>query len=39
MTNPNARNGLVEVTIEAYNQKGEHVLHDVTEAVAKCREL
>ena len=35
----NARNGLVEVTIEAYNQKGEHVLRDVTEAIVKCWEL
>ena len=35
----NARNGLVEVTIDAYNQKGEHVLSDVTEAIVKCREL
>ena len=35
----NARNGLVEVTIEAYNQKGEHVLSNVTEAIVKCREL
>ena len=35
----NARNGLVEVTIEAYNQTGEHVLSDVTEAIVKCREL
>ena len=35
----NARNGLVEVTIEDYNQKGEHVLSDVTEAIVKCREL
>ena len=35
----NARNGLVAVTIEAYNQKGEHVLSNVTEAVVKCREL
>ena len=34
----NARNGLVEVTIEAYNQQGQHVLSDVTEAVVKCRE-
>ena len=33
----NAKNGLVEVTIEAYNQKGELVLSDVTEAVVKCR--
>ena len=35
----NVRNGLVEVTIEAYNQKGEHVLSNVTEAIVKCREL
>ena len=34
----NSRNGLVEVTIEAYNQNGIHVLSDVTEAVVKCRE-
>ena len=33
----NARNGLVEVTIEAYNQDGELVLTDVTEAVVKCK--
>ena len=35
----NPRNGLVEVTIEAFNQRGEHVLSDVTEAVVRCREL
>ncbi len=33
----NAKNGLVEVTIEAYNQKGELVLTDVTEAVIKYK--
>ena len=33
----NAKNGLVEVTIEAYNQNGELVLTDVTEAIVKCR--
>ena len=33
----NPRNGLVEVTIEAYNQHGELVLTDVTEAIVKCR--
>lgn len=33
----NARNGLVEITIEAYNQHGELVLKDVTEAVVKCK--
>ena len=32
-----AKNGLVEVTIEAYNQNGECVLTDVTEAIVKCR--
>ena len=32
-----ARNGLVEVSIEAFNQKGELVLKDVTEAIVKCR--
>lgn len=31
------RNGLAEVTIEAYNQKGELVLTDVTEAIVKCK--
>lgn len=38
LTKRNARNGLVEITIEAYNQTGELVLTDVTEAVVKCRE-
>ena len=31
------RTGIVEVSIEAYNQKGELVLTDVTEAIVKCR--
>ena len=31
------RNGLVEVTIKAYNQNGEMVLTDITEAIVKCR--
>ena len=34
----NAKNGLVEVTVEGYNQKGELVLTDVTEAIVKCAE-
>ena len=34
----NPRNGLVEITIEAYNQNGVHVLSDITEAVVKCAE-
>ena len=33
----NARNGLVEVSIVAWNQRGEVVLTDVTEAIVKCR--
>lgn len=33
----NAKNGLVEITIEAYNQQGELVLTDVTEAIVKCK--
>ena len=33
----NPKNGLVEITIEAYNQHGVLVLTDVTEAVVKCR--
>lgn len=32
----NAKNGLVEVTIEAFNQNGELVLTDITEAIVKC---
>ena len=33
----NEKNGLAEITIEAYNQKGELVLTNVTEAVVKCK--
>lgn len=35
LTPRNARNGIVEITVEAYNQHGELVLTDVTEAVVK----
>lgn len=35
----NAKNGLVEVTVEAYNQDGVLVLTDTTEAVVKCKPL
>ena len=35
----NAKNGLAEITIEAYNQNGELVLTDVTEAIVKCRPI
>lgn len=31
----NQKNGLVEITIEAYNQNGDVVLTDVTEAIVK----
>lgn len=34
----NEKNGLVEITIEAYNQIGVHVLSNVTQAVVKCRQ-
>ena len=33
----NPRNGLVEVSIDVYNQHGQLVLKDVTEAIVKCR--
>ena len=32
-----AKNGLVEISIDAYNQKGQLVLTDVTEAIVKRR--
>ena len=34
----NEKNGLVQITIMAYNQRGELVLTDVTEAIVKCRQ-
>lgn len=37
-TERNARNGIVEVTIYAYNQNGELVLTDVTEAIIKKKQ-
>jgi len=37
LTKRSARNGLVEITIEARNQKGDVVLTNVTEAVVKCK--
>lgn len=33
----NPRNGTVQITIEAYNQNGELVLTNITEAIVKCR--
>ena len=38
MEKRNPRNGLVEITIEAYNQHNVRVLTDVTEAIVKCKE-
>ena len=35
----NAKNGLAEITVEAYNQHGELVLTDVTEAIVKCKPM
>lgn len=32
----NERNGLVELTIDIYNQNGDLVIKDVTESVVKC---
>ena len=37
LTPRNPKNGIVEVTIEVFNQKGEKVLADVTEAIVKIR--
>ena len=33
----NTKNGLVEITIEAYNQHNELVLTNITEAIVRCR--
>ena len=37
LTPRNEKNGIVEVTIHAYNQNGELVLTDVTEAIVKIK--
>ena len=37
LTKRNEKNGIVEITIEAYNQHGVLVLTDVTEAIVKSR--
>ena len=39
LTKRNEKNGIVEVTIEAFNQNGELVLTDITEAIVKCRPM
>ena len=33
----NEKNGIVEISFDVYNQNGELVLKDVTEAIVKCR--
>ena len=38
LTRRSAKNGLAEVSVDAYNQKGELVLKNITEAIVKCRE-
>ena len=37
LTKRNRKNGIVELTIEAFNQRGELVLTNVTEAIVKCK--
>ena len=37
LTKRNERNGIVEVTIQAFNQNGELVLTDVTDAIVKIK--
>ena len=37
LTKRNAKNGIVELTFEVFNQHGDLVLTDVTEMIVKCR--
>ena len=37
MEKRNAKNGLVEISFDVYNQNGELVLKDTTEVIVKCR--
>lgn len=39
LTRRSEKNGIVEISIDAYNQKGELVLTNVTEAIVKCKSL
>ena len=39
LTKRNAKNGIAEITVEAYNQNGDLVLTDVTEVIVKCRQI
>ena len=37
LTKRNAKNGIVELTFEVFNQNGDLVLTDVTEMIVKCK--
>jgi len=37
LTKRNEKNGIAEVSMEVFNQKGDCVLTNVTEAIVKCR--
>ena len=37
LTRRNAKNGIVELTFEVFNQNGDLVLTDVTEMIVKCK--
>lgn len=37
LTPRNGKNGIVEITINTFNQNGEYVMKNITEAVVRCR--
>ena len=37
LTRRSERNGIVELSLDIYNQKGQLVMQDVTEAIVKCK--
>lgn len=39
LTKRNAKNGLAEISLDIYNQKGELVIQNVSEAVVKCKPI
>ena len=39
LTKRNAKNGIVELTFEVFNQNSELVLTDVTEMIVKCKPM
>ncbi len=39
LTPRNEKNGIVEITIEAFNQNGDLVLTGITEAIVKCKSV